>query len=117
MRKFNRLRALIEVMPKGDQDREELLELLSLFDRLATRNKILEGIQRNYRQAKEELRQTRGALALAKWACKEATLKLEEGRLTIGWLSRRIKQTNRLTDYEKAEIQKIDQELNHNAKK
>lgn len=107
MRKFTRLRGLVEAMPEGDQDREELLELLSLFDRQGKRLEKLKTVRRDLTRIRTRLRQTEGALGLVKWLCQEASQKLEDNRLTIDWLSRRLRQASKLTDHEKTEIQKI----------
>ena len=101
-----RLRAVVEDIPDGDQDKEDLMLLFGELDRVKRLHRAIKDRSKERRHVREENRRLRGALSLAKFALKEYDRKVMEQGISIKWLCRRLKQ-NKLQDFERKEIQSI----------
>lgn len=108
-----RLRALVENLPDGDRDREDLMLLFSEVQRVKKANTKLSGRLRGARICREDNRRLRGALSLAKYALELANKKAAEQEVTIDWLRRRVGR-NKLEPYEREQLQALanEQRLN-----
>ena len=102
-----RLRAVVEDIPDGDQDKEDLMLLFGELDRVKRLHRAIKDRSKERRHVREENRRLRGALSLAKFALKEYDRKVMEQGISIKWLCRRLKRGEKLADYERKEIQSI----------
>lgn len=101
-----RLRSVVETLPEGDQDREDLILLFTEVQRVKKTNTKLNGRLRGVRICREENRRLSGALSLAKYALGVANKKIAEQEVTIGWLRRRVGR-KMLDPYEKEQLQAL----------
>ena len=122
---FSRLRSLVLLMPANDPDRQDLLKLLKLEEQHRRTIKHLEedifdllrqedGLRKNLLQRDmefdslgEEKRRLSGALELSRYMVKILKRKIEEQRISVGWLCRRLKRGETLQAHEKQEIQSL----------
>lgn len=105
--KLERLRSVVEALPEGDEDREDLLLLFAELERVKTTNARLKGRLRGARKLRREHRQLSGALNLCRYALKTTLLTVSEKDVTIGWLRRRVSRRGDLSDYEKQELKTL----------
>ena len=122
---FSRLRSLVLLIPVDDPDRRDLLKLLELEEQHRRTIKHLEEdifdllrqedsyrrelLQRDteFDLLGEERRQLSGALELSRYIVNVSRRKIEEQRISVGWLCRRLKRGEKLQAYEKQEIQSL----------
>jgi len=117
---FSRLRSLVDAIPDGDEDKEDLLTLFASLDSAnqqishleqdrfdllrqedSVRKEIAETAKEGKKKARElravvkslneERRQLSGALEFSRYILKEAHTKIESQKISIGWLCRRIR--------------------------
>ena len=102
-----RLRSLVEALPEGDEDREDLILLFSELGRL--KKQIVKMQRRRHRNwiRREENKRLCGALSLAKYGLQLANRRIKEQQITIGWLCRRLKRGEKLQEYEHHELKSI----------
>jgi chromosome segregation ATPase len=125
---FSRLRSLVELMPAEDSDRQDLLQLLDLEEQHRRSIKHLQedifellrqedSFRKQLLEKDTELdslgeahRQLSGALELIRYMVKILKRKIEEQKISLGWLSRRLGK-QKLQPYEKDELDNIREEL------
>lgn len=105
--RLERLRSVVEALPEGDQDREDLILLYTELDRVKTLNAKLKGRLRGARKLREENRRLSGALSLCRFALKTAMDTIAQKEVTVGWLRRRVGQRTDLADYEKKQLRAL----------
>jgi hypothetical protein len=136
---FSRLRSLVDAIPDGDRDKEDLLALFATldsanqqilhleedkFELLRQEDSIRKESADKIKKAKEsraavkrlteERRQLSGALEFSRYILKEAHTKIESQKISIGWLCRRIrgsKSWDILTSHEKQEVKNIQKQM------
>ena len=106
-----RLRAVVENLPDGDQDKEDLMLLFGELDRVKRLHRAVKNSRTERRHVGEDNRRLRGALRLAKFALKTAIHKINEQKVTIGWLCRRIKRGESLSQHERKEVTLIERNI------
>jgi hypothetical protein len=119
--RLERLRSLVDAMPDGDQDKEDLELLFSEYNRVkgvvvvvGAKLDHLERAEKHrqrIRVKRAKVRQLSGALNLARYMIKLLHAKIEEQQVTIDWLRRRVGQRSDLQPYEKDRLKEIAQEV------
>ena len=122
---FSKLRSLVLLMPADDPDRQDLLNLLELEEQHRRTIKHLNEdifellrqednsrkdhvkMDKDLDQLGEKNRRLSGALELSRYMIKVLGRKVEEQRISLGWLCRRLKRGEKLKGYEKEEIQSL----------
>jgi hypothetical protein len=112
-------------MPAEDPDRQDLLKLLELeeqhrrtvkhleediFDLLRQENSFRKELLQRDTEVDcmvEERRQLSGALELSRYIIEVLKRKIEEQRISVGWLCRRLKRGEKLKEHERQEIQSL----------